>query len=108
MRGRVTRIAQRDQVLFRVIPGVTAKFFVMDFKIGHAAAGLASPAIPAEHMPAELFVFLRIEPQTGTFRPHPVHEAFPAKWSRNAFLSSPGKNLKNRRADCKSTSGLPA
>jgi len=33
------------QILFRIIAGLAAEFFVMDFKIGHCATRLASPAI---------------------------------------------------------------
>jgi hypothetical protein len=41
----VARSAKRHQVLFRIIAGLAAEFFVMDFKIGHCATRLASPAI---------------------------------------------------------------
>src|SRR5438046_730460 len=42
-------VAQSDQVLFRVVAGVAAKFLVMDFKVSHRSTELASPAIPPQH-----------------------------------------------------------
>ena len=36
---------KRDQILFRIVAGLAAEFFVMDFEVGHGAARLASPAI---------------------------------------------------------------
>jgi hypothetical protein len=36
-----------DQILFRIISGLTAKFFVVDLKIRHGAARLASPIVAA-------------------------------------------------------------
>jgi len=43
----VTVAAQGYQVLFGILAGVTAEFFVVDFKIRDRAARLASPAISA-------------------------------------------------------------
>ena len=34
-----------DQILARIITGVATKLFVVDLKVGHCAARLASPAI---------------------------------------------------------------
>ena len=95
--------AKRDQVFFRIIAGMAAKSFVVDLKIGNCAARLASPAIPAQHFVAEFLVEPGFQPQTLLFWSNPVHDAFSAKWSRNAFLSSPGRNLKNRKIDCSNT-----
>jgi hypothetical protein len=36
-------VAQRDQVVFVVLTGVTAELLMMDFEVGHRAATLASP-----------------------------------------------------------------
>jgi hypothetical protein len=33
-----------DQVLHRIMAGMAVKLFVMDFKVGHCVASLASPA----------------------------------------------------------------
>ena len=51
--------------------------------------------------------YTRMEPQAGTFRSDPIHDAFSVTWCRNVRLSSPGRNLKNRKADCKRTSEFP-
>ena len=42
----VARDAKCYQVSLRIVTGVAAKFFVVDLKVGHRAAGLASPTIP--------------------------------------------------------------
>jgi hypothetical protein len=47
-----------------------------------------------------------IEPQASLLRPDALHAAFSVTDSKNAFLSSPGRNGKNRRADCSRTSGF--
>ncbi|HTT17806.1 MAG TPA: hypothetical protein VMG82_02610 [Candidatus Sulfotelmatobacter sp.] len=41
----MTRNTQRDQVFFGVIAGAAAELLVMNFKIAHGPAGLASPTI---------------------------------------------------------------
>jgi len=41
----VASIAQSDQVLLQIVPGMTAKLFVMDFKVGHRAAELTPPTV---------------------------------------------------------------
>ena len=37
--------AERNQVLLAVIAGLAAELLVVNFEIGHAAAGLASPTV---------------------------------------------------------------
>jgi len=44
MQGQVAVATQRDQVLLRIIPGLTAKFLVMK-EVLQARAGLTSPSI---------------------------------------------------------------
>jgi hypothetical protein len=43
----MARGAECYQVFFGVVAGVAAKLFVVDFQVGHRAAGLTSPAITA-------------------------------------------------------------
>jgi len=43
---RVALGAERDQILFRIVAGVAAKPFVVNFQMRHRATRLASPAIP--------------------------------------------------------------
>lgn len=56
MHGGVAFRAKRNQVLLRILAGLATEFFVVDLKIGHCAARLASPAIATEHLIAQLFV----------------------------------------------------
>ena len=95
-----------DQVLLGIIAEVTAKFLVVNLKIGHCATQLASPAVATQHLVAQTVVLVGIEPQACVFRSDPSHDAFSVTWCKNACLSSPGRNLKNRKADCKRTSGF--
>ena len=98
--------AYGNQVLLGVVAGVAAEPFVMDFEVGHRAAKLTSPAIPPKYTVAELFEQLGIKPQARLLRSDLTHDAFSFAWCRNVCLSSPGRNLKNRKADCKRTSGF--
>jgi len=47
MHGQVAVATQRDQVLLRIIPGLTAKFLVMK-EVLQAPAELTSPSIPLQ------------------------------------------------------------
>jgi len=51
-----------NQILPRIITGVAAKLFVVDFEVGHRTARLASPTIARKHLNTELIIRLRIEP----------------------------------------------
>src|ERR1700682_194809 len=97
--------AQGNQVLFGIIAALAAKFLMVNFKIRPGPTALASPAVPAQHLFPESFVQLGIESQAGLFRENSIHEAFSFTSCRNACLCSPGRNLKNRDIDCKSTVG---
>ena len=46
MQSGVACGAKSDQILFAIVSGLAAEFFVMDFKIRPSATRLASPAIP--------------------------------------------------------------
>src|SRR5579872_2398259 len=43
--ARMASCTESDQILFGIVPGLAAKLFVVDFKVGHCAARLASPAV---------------------------------------------------------------
>jgi len=62
MRFGVACSAKGNQVLLRIVAGVAPKFFVVNLKIGHRAARLASPAIASEHQAPKLFIQIGIEP----------------------------------------------
>ncbi|MGA8490975.1 MAG: hypothetical protein WB711_11160 [Terriglobales bacterium] len=53
---------KRDHIFFGIVARLAPEFFVVDFKIGSGAARLTSPAIATEHLIAQLFVPLGIEP----------------------------------------------
>src|SRR6476660_191896 len=105
MDQRMTCGTQRDQVLFRIFAALAAKFFVLHLQIHHAAAVLTSPAITPHHLLSELIVRFGIEPKPRPFGQYSVHEAFWISSCRKACRWSPGRNLKNREMDCKSTVG---
>jgi hypothetical protein len=62
MNAAVAPVAKRDQILLGILTPVTTESFVVNFKIGHRPARLASPAIPAKHLITELLVRLGIKP----------------------------------------------
>ena len=76
MHGGMAFTAEGDQILLGIVPGLAAKLFVVNFKVGHRAARLASPAVPAEHLVAKLIVQFGIQAQTCELWSEAVHEAF--------------------------------
>lgn len=72
----VASIAQRDQVLLRILAGVAPKSSMVHLKVAHRATRLTSPAVATEHLVAESVVLVRLEPQGRTFRLNPTHDAF--------------------------------
>ena len=65
--------AQREEILFVVSAGVTAKLFVVDFEVCHRAAKLAAPAVSPQYLLAELLVILLLEPDRRLFRQNLLH-----------------------------------
>jgi hypothetical protein len=51
---------------------------MVDLKIGHCAARLASPAIPAENLIAKLVVQFAVQAKARVLWSHSIHEAFSA------------------------------
>ena len=45
MQGQVAVAAQRDQVLLRIMPGLAAKFLVMNLEVLLAPTELTSPSV---------------------------------------------------------------
>jgi len=107
MRECVARIAKRNDILLRILPGLAAKFPVVNLEIGQRAASLAPPTIPTQHLLAQGFVQFGSETLAGTLYRIPVHDAFSVICSRKACRSLPGRNWKNRAIEDKSTSGCP-
>jgi hypothetical protein len=103
MHAVVTRSAQCNQILLAVIAGAASKIFMVHLKVGLSAANLATPPIALEHLITETIVLVGIEPHGRAFRSDSSHDAFSVTYCRNVCFSSPGRNLKNRNADCKRT-----
>ena len=59
----MARCAEGDQILGSVIAQSAPRLNVMDLKIFHSPARLATPAISLQDFPAELAISFRIKPQ---------------------------------------------
>jgi hypothetical protein len=70
-------LAQRDQVRLGIVAGTAAKLFVVNLKIGHAPARLASPTIAAEHLLAKLDVQIAVQAKAGVLWSDTIHEVSP-------------------------------
>jgi len=79
MHAGVAHCAKCNEVFFRVVATVAAEFFVVNFKVRHSAAGLASPTIAVQYLVTKFFVQSGIKPQAWAFWLGPVHDAFPVK-----------------------------
>jgi len=62
MSGSVTPRAQRNEILFHIIPQPAARAEVVDLKILCRAAVLAAPPIAREHRAGELAIGLGFKP----------------------------------------------
>jgi hypothetical protein len=76
MQRGVACATQRDQVLLGIVAGLTTKLFVVNLEVGRRAAGLASPAVPAEHLVAKPIVRFGSQAQTFTLWFEAIHEIF--------------------------------
>jgi hypothetical protein len=97
--------AQGNQIQVVIWTLLAAQLLVVDLQVLSGTADLAVPAIAAQHLFAELFVELRIKPQSRSSGSNLVHEASSVTWCRKASRCSPGRNVKNRDMDCRSTVG---
>src|SRR5207244_3909272 len=70
---RVASEAKRDEILFVIFAGVAAKLFVVDFKVRHGTAQLASPAIALQSPLAQLPVTFISKPDRHLFRQSSIH-----------------------------------
>jgi len=48
--------AERDEVLFGIIAGLTAKLLVVDLQVRHRATRLTTPPIATQHLPAKFLI----------------------------------------------------
>jgi hypothetical protein len=68
--------AEGDQILLGIVARVAAKLFVVNLKIGHVAARLASPAVPAERLSAKLVIQFGVQAEAFGLWSAAVHERF--------------------------------
>ena len=61
----MARRAESDQILGSVIAQSAPRLDVMDLKIFHSPARLATPAISPQNFTAKLAISFRIKPQAG-------------------------------------------
>ncbi len=63
MNPSMTSGAEGDEIFLGIGPGLAAELFVVNLKIEHCAAGLASPAVAAENLIAKLVVQFAFQAQ---------------------------------------------
>jgi hypothetical protein len=83
--------AEGDEVLFGIVAESAPRADVMDLEVGRAAAGLAAPGVPLQHLLAQLTIGLRVEAKPGAAREQASHEAF-LSCSRNCRRCGGGRN----------------
>ena len=97
--------AQGNQVQIVIRALLAAQLLVVDLQVLSGTTDLASPAIAPQYLFSELVVWFGIKPQARSLGSNPIHEAFSVTSCRKACRCSPGRNLKNRDMDCRSTVG---
>ena len=90
MSRSVTVRAQRDEILFGVIPQAAARAEVVDLKILRCAAILAAPPIAREHLAGELAIRVGFKAQSRPFRFESVQGSF-LTISSNCSLCATGR-----------------
>jgi hypothetical protein len=101
----VTAGTQGNQVGVVIIALLAAELLVVDLKVLSGATDLALPAIATQYLFSEVFVELGIKPQARSLGSNSIHDAFPVTSCRKACRWSPGRNLRNRDMDCRSSVG---
>ena len=91
MHGSVTSSAEGNQVLFGVIAKSASGANAMNLEFGRAAAVLAAPAVPLQHLLAQLTVGLGDEPEAWTAREQASHGTF-LSCSKNCCCCGRGRN----------------
>src|ERR1700692_4370929 len=99
--------AKSYEILSRVIPQVAPPLNVMDLKILHPPAPLASPAVSLQNFPAELAISFRVKPQAGPFSTDPFQNVTCTS-SRSCFLCGFGRPMTSRVRQGNRASRLPA
>ncbi len=87
----VTGGAEGNQVGLGIVSQSASWFDVVDLEVGTPTAELAAPAVPLQHLVAEVAVRVRIEAEPEPAREQESHEAF-YSCSRNCFCCAGGRN----------------
>jgi hypothetical protein len=83
--------AEGDEVLLGVVAESASWVDVVDLEISRPAAVLAAPAIPLQHLLAQLTIGLWVEAEPGPPWAQASHEAF-LNCSKNCFCCAGGRN----------------
>jgi hypothetical protein len=91
----MARRAEGDQILSSVIAQSAPPLNVMDLKIFHAPARLATPAVSLQNFPAQLTISFRFKPQAGSLCANPFQNVA-CTLSRSCFLCGFGRPMTSR------------
>ena len=83
--------AEGDEVLLGVVAQSAPREDVVNLEVGAAAAVLAAPAVPLQHLLAQLTIGFWVEAKPGPPRVQVSHEAF-LNCSKNCFCCGRGRN----------------
>jgi hypothetical protein len=97
--------AQGNQIQIVISALLAAQLLVVDMQVLSGTTDLASPTIAAQYLLSELFVELGVKPQARSLGSNPFHDVLAVTSWRKACRCSPGRNLKNRDMDSRSTVG---
>lgn len=98
-------VTKGNQVRVVIVALLAAELLVVDLQILPGATDLALPPITTQYLLSESFVEFGIKQQPRSLGSNPIHEAFSVTSCRKASRCSPGRNLKKRDMDCRSTVG---
>jgi hypothetical protein len=107
MRLLMARCAKGDQILGSVIAHSAPPLNVMDLKIFHSPARLASPAVSLQDFPAKLAISFRVKPQAWSFCTN-LFQIVTCTSSRSCFLFGFGRPMTSRVRQGNRASRLPA
>ena len=91
----MARCAEGNQILGSVIAQSTPRLNVMDLKILHAPAPLASPAVSLQDFTAKLAISFTFKPQAWTLGADPL-QSVTCTSSRSCFRCGFGRPMTNR------------
>ena len=103
----MARRAEGNQILGSVVAQSASWTNVMDLKILHAPARLATPAISLQDFPAELAIDFRIKPQAWPFCVDPS-QSVTCTFSRSCSRCGFGRPIASRVRQGNRASRLPA